>query len=155
MDYTKKNILQQYSRLDEFLNKWTKAEKKQVIIEELQDGGVLLDAVREELGNTELDDFDLICHIAYDKKPLTKRERAENVKKRHYLYKNSDTAQKVIEALIEKYANDGIKEIEDTKILQLKEFAKIGSPMKIVKAFGGKEAYQKAVQELENELYYA
>lgn len=155
MDYTKKNILQQYSRLDEFLNKWTKAEKKQVIIEELQDGGVLLDAVREELGNTELDDFDLICHIAYDKKPLTKRERAENVKKRHYLYKYSDTAQKVIEALIEKYANDGIKEIEDTKILQLKEFAKIGSPMKIVKAFGGKEAYQKAVQELENELYYA
>ena len=155
MDYTKKNILQQYSRLDEFLNKWTKAEKKQVIIEELQDGGVLLDAVREELGNTELDDFDLICHIAYDKKPLTKRERAENVKKRHYLYKYSDTAQKVIEALIEKYANDGIKEIEDTKILQLKEFAKIGSPMKIVKAFGGKQAYQKAVQELENELYYA
>ena len=114
-----------------------------------------MDAVREELGNTELDDFDLICHIAYDKKPLTKRERAENVKKRHYLYKYSDTAQKVIEALIEKYANDGIKEIEDTKILQLKEFAKIGSPMKIVKAFGGKEAYQKAVQELENELYYA
>ena len=155
MDYTKKNILQQYSRLDEFLNKWTKAEKKQVIIEELQNGGVLLDAVREELGNKELDDFDLICHIAYDKKPLTKRERAENVKKRHYLYKYSDTAQKVIEALIEKYANDGIKEIEDTKILQLKEFAKIGSPMKIVKAFGGKEAYQKAVQELENELYYA
>lgn len=155
MDYTKKNILQQYSRLDEFLNTWTKAEKKQAIIDELQDDGVLLDAVREELGNTELDDFDLICHIAYDKKPLTKRERAENVKKRHYLYKYSDTAQKVIEALLEKYANDGIKEIEDTKILQLKEFAKIGSPMKIVKAFGGKEAYQKAVQELENELYYA
>lgn len=155
MDYTKKNILQQYSRLDEFLNTWTKADKKQAIIEELEDGGVLLDAVREELGNTELDDFDLICHIAYDKKPLTKRERAENVKKRHYLYKYSDTAQKVIEALLEKYANDGIKEIEDTKILQLKEFAKIGSPMKIVKAFGGKEAYQKAVQELENELYYA
>lgn len=155
IDYTKKNILQQYSRLDEFLNTWTKAEKKQAIIEELQDGGVLLDAIREELGNTELDDFDLICHIAYDKNPLTKRERAENVKKRHYLYKYSDTAQKVIEALLEKYANDGIKEIEDTKILQLKEFAKIGSPMKIVKAFGGKEAYQKAVQELENELYYA
>ena len=155
IDYTKKNILQQYSRLDEFLNTWTKAEKKQAIIEELQDGGVLLDAIREELGNTDLDDFDLICHIAYDKNPLTKRERAENVKKRHYLYKYSDTAQKVIEALLEKYANDGIKEIEDTKILQLKEFAKIGSPMKIVKAFGGKEAYQKAVQELENELYYA
>lgn len=155
IDYTKKNILQQYSRLDEFLRTWTEAEKKQAIIDELQDDGVLLEAVREELGKTELDDFDLICHIAYDKAPLTKKERAENVKKRHYLYKYSDIAQQVIEALLDKYANDGIKEIEDTKVLQLKEFAKIGSPMKIVKAFGGKEAYLKAVQELENEIYYA
>ena len=155
IDYTKKNILQQYSRLDDFLRTWTTAEKKQAIIEELQDDGVLLDAVREELGKTELDDFDIICHIAYDKAPLTKKERAENVKKRHYLYKYSDTAQKVIEALLDKYANDGIKDIEDTKVLELKEFAQIGSPLKIVKAFGGKEAYQKAVQELENEIYYA
>lgn len=155
IDYTKKNILEQYSRLDDFLRTWTEAEKKQAIIDELQDDGVLLDAVREELGKTELDDFDLICHIAYDKAPLTKKERAENVKKRHYLYKYSDVAKEVIEALLDKYANDGIKEIEDTKVLQLKEFQKIGSPMKIVKAFGGKEAYQKAVQELENEIYYA
>ena len=155
IDYTKKNILQQYSRLDEFLRTWTKAEKKQAIIDELQDDGVLLDAVREELGKTELDDFDLICHIAYDKAPLTKKERAENVRKRHYLYKYSDVAQQVIEALLDKYSNDGIKEIEDTKVLQLKEFAKIGSPMKIVKAFGGKEAYLKAVQELENNIYSA
>ena len=155
VDFTKKNILQQYSRLDEFLRTWTAAEKKQAIIDELQDDGVLLDAIREELGKTELDDFDLICHIAYDKAPFTKKERAENVKKRHYLYKYSDIAQQVIEALLNKYANDGIKEIEDTKVLQLNEFAKIGSPMKIVKAFGGKEAYEKAVQELENEIYYA
>lgn len=155
IDYTKKNILEQYSRLDDFLRTWTEAEKKQAIIDELQDDGVLLEAVRQELGKTELDDFDLICHIAYDKAPLTKKERAENVKKRHYLYKYSDIAQQVIEALLDKYTNDGIKEIEDTKVLQLKEFAKIGSPMKIVKAFGGKEAYQKAVQELENEIYYA
>ena len=155
IDYTKKNILEQYSRLDDFLRTWTEAEKKQAIIDELQDDGALLEAVRQELGKTELDDFDLICHIAYDKAPLTKKERAENVKKRHYLYKYSDIAQQVIEALLDKYANDGIKEIEDTKVLQLKEFAKIGSPMKIVKAFGGKEAYQKAVQELENEIYYA
>jgi type I restriction enzyme R subunit len=154
-DYTKKNILEQYARLDDFLKTWTEAEKKQVIIDELQNGGVLLDAVREELGKTELDDFDLICHLAYDKSPLTKKERAENVKKRHYLYKYSDVAHQVIEALLDKYANDGIKEIEDTKVLQLKEFAKIGSPMKIVKAFGGKEAYLKAVKELENEIYYA
>lgn len=155
IDYTRKNILQQYSRLDDFLLTWTEAEKKQAIIDELQDDGVLLEAVRQELGKTELDDFDLICHIAYDKAPLTKRERAENVKKRHYLYKYSDLAKQVIEALLDKYANDGIRDIEDTKVLQLKEFQKIGSPMKIVKSFGGKEAYLKAVQELENEIYYA
>ncbi len=155
IDFTKKNILQQYARLDEFLRTWTEAEKKQAIIDELQDSGVLLDAVRDELGKTDLDDFDLICHLAYDKAPLTKKERAENVKKRHYLHKYSDMAQQVIEALLDKYANDGIREIEDTKVLQLKEFARIGSPMKIVKAFGGKEDYLKAVQELENEIYYA
>ena len=155
IDYTRKNILQQYSRLDDFLLTWTEAEKKQAIIDELQDDGVLLEAVRQELGKTELDDFDLICHIAYDKAPLTKRERAENVKKRHYLYKYSDLAKQVIEALLDKYANDGIRDIEDTKVIQLKEFQKIGSPMKIVKSFGGKEAYLKAVQELENEIYYA
>ena len=155
IDYTRKNILQQYSRLDDFLLTWTEAEKKQAIIDELQDDGVLLEAVRQELGKTELDDFDLICHIAYDKAPLTKRERAENVKKRHYLYKYSDLAKQVIEALLDKYANDGIRDIEDTKVLQLKEFQKIGSLMKIFKSFGGKEAYLKAVQELENEIYYA
>ena len=121
----------------------------------MKEEGVLLEAIREEIGNTEVDDFDLICHLAYDKKPLTKAERANNVKKRHYLYKYSDLAKQVIEALLDKYANDGIRDIEDTKVLQLKEFQKIGSPMKIVKSFGGKEAYLKAVQELENEIYYA
>ncbi|MEK3713827.1 EcoAI/FtnUII family type I restriction enzme subunit R [Paenibacillus sp. FSL R7-0333] len=155
IDYTKKNILQQYARLDDFLRKWTEAQKKQAIIDELKDEGVLLDAVREELGKTELDDFDLICHLAYDKPPLTKAERANNVKKRHYLYKYSELAQQVLETLLDKYADEGIKEIEETKVLQLKEFSKFGSPMKIVKAFGGKDAYQKAVQELENEIYYA
>lgn len=155
IDYTRKNIRNQFCNLDDFLRSWSKAEKKQAIIEELKDDGVLLEAVREEMGQTELDDFDLICHIAYDKAPLTKKERAENVRKRHYLYKYSDTAKQVIEALLNKYANDGIGEIEDTKVLQLTEFAKIGSPMKIVKAFGGKKAYLEAVMELENEIYYA
>ena len=155
IDYTKKNILQQYARLDDFLKTWTDAQRKQAIIDELKDEGVLLDAVREELGKTELDDFDLICHLAYDKPPLTKAERANNVKKRHYLYKYSGMAQQVLEALLDKYSNEGIKEIEETKVLQLKEFSKFGSPMKIVKAFGGKEAYQKAVKELENEIYTA
>lgn len=114
-----------------------------------------MDTVREELGKADLDDLDLIYHLVCDKASLTKKEREKNVKKRHYLHKYSDEARKVIEALLDKYANDGVKEIEDMKVLQLKEFAKIGSPMKIVKAFGGKETYQKAVQELENEIYYA
>ncbi len=155
IDYTKKNILKQYARLDDFLKTWTEAQRKQAIIDELKDEGVLLDAIREELGKTELDDFDIICHLAYDKPPLTKAERANNVKKRHYLHRHSELARQVLEALLNKYANEGIKEIEETKVLQLEEFAKFGSPMKIVKAFGGKEAYQKAVQELENEIYTA
>lgn len=155
IDYTKKNIIKQYSSLDDFLKKWTEAEKKQAIIDELKEEGVILEAIKEETGKTDLDDFDLICHLAYDKMPLTKAERANNVKKRHYLYKYSDVAKEVLEALLDKYASDGIKEIEETKVLQLKEFTKFGSPMKIVKAFGGKEAYQKAVHELENEIYYA
>lgn len=155
IDYTKKNILQQYARLDDFLNTWTKAQKKQAIIDELRDEGVLLDAVKEELGKTELDDFDIICHLAYDRPPLTKAERVNNVKKRHYLFKYSELAQQVLETLLEKYANEGIREIEETKVLQLSEFAKFGSPMKIVKAFGGKEEYLKAIQDLENEIYSA
>ena len=155
IDYTKKNIIKQYANLDDFLKKWTEAAKKQAIIDELKEEGVILEAIKEETGKTDLDDFDLICHLAYDKMPLTKAERANNVKKRHYLYKYSDMAKQVLEALLDKYASDGIKEIEETKVLELKEFTKFGSPMKIVKAFGGKGAYQKAVRELENEIYYA
>ncbi|MEG0086792.1 MAG: type I restriction-modification enzyme R subunit C-terminal domain-containing protein, partial [Niameybacter sp.] len=155
IDYTKKNILNQYASLDTFLRTWSDAKKKQAIIEELKEEGVLLEAVREEIGNEELDDFDLIRHLAYDKKPLTKAERANNVKKRHYLYKYSGMAQQVLEVLLEKYANDGIKEIEETKVLQLQEFTQFGSPMKIVKEFGGKANYQKAIKELEDEIYMA
>lgn len=155
IDYTKKNIIKQYASLDDFIKKWTDADKKQAIIDELKEEGVILEAIKEETGKTDLDDFDLICHLAYDKMPLTKAERANNVKKRHYLYKYSDVAKQVLEALLDKYASDGIKEIEETKVLELNEFAKLGSPMKIVKAFGGKEGYQKAVHELENEIYYA
>lgn len=155
IDYTKKNILAQYARLDYFLKKWTETQKKQAIVDELVEQGVLLEAVRQETGMLEMDDFDLICHLAYDKKPLTKMERANNVKKRHYLYKYSELAQQVLGALLDKYASDGIKEIEDTKVLQLQEFTKFGSPMKIVKEFGGKDGYLKAVQELENEIFTA
>jgi len=155
IDYTRKNILQQYASLDAFLKRWTHAQKKQAIIDEMKQEGVLLDAIREETGKAELDDFDLICHLAYDKAPLTKAERANNVKKRHYLYKYSELAQQVLGTLLDKYAQEGIKEIEETKVLQLQEFARFGSPMKIVKEFGGKAGYQAAIRELENEIYTA
>jgi len=155
IDYTRKNILQQYASLDAFLKRWTQAQKKQAIIDEMKEQGVLLEAVRQETGKAELDDFDLICHLAYDKAPLTKAERANNVKKRHYLYKYSELAQQVLGTLLDKYAQEGIKEIEETKVLQLQEFARFGSPMKIVKEFGGKAGYQAAIRELENEIYTA
>ena len=155
VDYTRKNILNQYARLDDFLRRWTEAQRKQAIIDELAEEGVLLDAVREETGKVDIDDFDLICHLAYDKAPLTRIERANNVRKRGYLYKYAELAQKVLGALLDKYADEGIRDIEDTKVLQLKEFAEYGSPMKIAKAFGGKEGYQQAVIELENEIFSA
>lgn len=155
IDYTRKNILGQYARLDAFIKKWIEAKKKQVVIDELREEGVLLDAVREEIGKPEIDDFDLILHLAYDKKPLTRAERINNVKKRGYLYKYSETARKVLGVLLEKYASDGLKEIEETKILQLQDFKEFGSPVKIVKEFGGKAAYEEAVKELENEIFTA
>ena len=155
IDYTRKNILGQYARLDVFLKKWNEAKKKQTIVEELREDGVLLDAVREETGQTDIDDFDLILHLAYDKAPLTRIERIKNVQKRGYLYKYSELAQKVLGTLMDKYASEGLKEIEETKVLQLHEFQQFGSPMKIVKAFGGKAAYEQAVKELEDEIFSA
>lgn len=152
-DYSKKNILNEFATLDNFLNRWNSEEKKGAIIEELKEHGVLLDALREEIGNPDIDDFDLICHIAFDKKPLTKSERANNVKKRGYMYKYSDMAQSVLERLLERYKNEGVNNLEDTKILELEEFKEFGSPLKIVKLFGNKKKYIEAVKELEKQIY--
>lgn len=151
-DYTKRNILNEYATLDEFLRVWTKAEKKQAIIDELRDQGVLLDALKEE-SKKELDDFDLILHIAYDKKPLTRQERVNHVKKRGYLYKYSEVCQQVLSALLDKYMDQGVSELEDTRVLDNTPFDKIGSPTKIAKLFGGKEGYIQAVKGLEKEIY--
>ena len=153
-DYSKRNILEEYATLDEFIMAWNSADKKQAIIEELQERGVLLDALKEESA-TDLDDFDLILHIAYDKKPLTKSERVNHVKKQGYLYKYSDVCQQVLAALLDKYMNTGIYEIENTKVLGNAPFDKIGSPIKIAKLFGGKEAYMHAIKELERAIYEA
>jgi type I restriction enzyme R subunit len=152
-DYSKKGILEEFSDLDTFLKKWNSEDKKQAIIDELIEHGVLLDALREEIGNPDIDDFDLICHIAYDKEPLTKLERVNNVKKRGYLYKYSDMAQKVLENLLDKYSTERNIDLKDTKVLELKPFDEYGNPLKIVKEFGGKKKYIEAIKELENEIY--
>lgn len=153
-DYTKKNILDEYATLDAFLAAWSAVDKKQVIIEALQEQGVLLDALKEESGK-EMDDFDLILHVAFDKKPLTKQERVDNVKKKGYLHKYSGVCQEVLSALLDKYMNEGIGELEDTRVLENAPFDRIGSPRKIAKLFGGKKAYLQAIRELGKLLYEA
>lgn len=154
-DYSKKNILGEYATLDSFLRAWNSEEKKQAIIDELQERGVLLEALREASGNKDIDDFDLICHIAYDKAPMTKAERANNVRKRGYLYKYSGLAQEVLSALLDKYMNEGIQDIENIEILSNDPFRQFGTPMKIAKLFGGKAGYKKAIKELQDEIYAA
>ncbi|MBE5820718.1 MAG: DEAD/DEAH box helicase [Clostridiales bacterium] len=152
-DFSRRSILNEYDSLDKFINKWNEADKKQAIIKQLEEQGVLLDELRKDIGNDDIGDFDLILHIAYDKKPLTRSERVKNVLKKGYLYKYSEIARNILKDLLEKYSDNNELELTDTKILQLKPFEEYGSPMEIVKAFGGKEQYIKAVEELEYELY--
>jgi len=151
-DYTKKNITQQYQSLDSFLNVWSSAEKKKAIVKELEEQGVFFDALKEEVGK-EFDPFDLICHVAFDAKPLTRKERAENVKKRNYFAKYGEQAQKVLRNLLDKYAQDGLLTIESMEVLKLSPLNQLGTPVELVKAFGGKAQYLKAIKELEQELY--
>jgi type I restriction enzyme R subunit len=151
-DYTKRNILDSFATLESFLYKWNATERKEAIVEELKNHGVLLEALRELSGNKDLDDFDLICHFAYDKKPLTKAERANNVRKKGYLYKHSEMAQNVIDALLDKYTENGIMAL-DSKILTNDPFSKIGSPAKIAKLFGGKPQFEHFLHELRTQLY--
>jgi type I restriction enzyme R subunit len=151
-DYSKKNLKKQFSNLDEFLNKWNSEEKKQAIIDELLEKGIFFDELKDEIGKN-IDEFDLICHLAFDMKPLTKQERINNVKKRNYFEKYGEKAREVLNILLEKYQSQGIKDIEDINILKLEEFKKIDSPIRIVKIFGGKKKYMEAIKELEKELY--
>ena len=155
MDYTKSNILGKYASLDNFILKWTSEEKKEAIRELLKQQGIDLEQMKADQGMTDVDDFDFICHVAYDQKPLTRRERANNVKKRDFLSKYSGVAREVLEALLDKYMNTGIYEIEKTEILQLDPFKKFGKPSKIAAYFGGKAGYLQAIKELEEELYKA
>jgi type I restriction enzyme R subunit len=154
-DYSKKNILGKYATLDDFLSEWNASERKQAIIDELKERGVLLDALRDAAGNRDIDDFDLICHIAFDKKPLTKAERAANVRKQDYLNRYEGVAREVLSALLDKYTSNGIADLEQVDILRIDPFRTIADLKKILGAFGGKKEYLFAVKQLQNQIYAA
>ena len=151
-DYTKQKVHEEFSSLDEFLNKWTTAEKKQAIIDELYEKDILFSELKDEIGK-DMDIFDLICHVAYDRPPLTRKERVENIKKRDYFTKYEGKARAVIEKLLEKYADEGIETIETISVLKLPEFNEFGSALEIVNMFGGKPKYLELIQEIEHEIY--
>lgn len=151
-DHTKEIIKGQFKSLDDFLNRWNSTDRKEAIIEELQQQGVLVEALMEAVENN-CDLFDLICHVAYDQPPLTRKERANNVKKRNYFTKYGEQSRKVLEALLDKYADEGIENLESMEVLKVKPLNDFGSPVEIISGFGSKEKYLQAVKELENELY--
>lgn len=151
-DYTRQTVRKDYASLDDFLRRWSKTERKAAILQELQAHGVLLEPLADEVGK-DFDAFDLICHVAFDQPPLTRRERAEQVKKRNYFAKYGAQARTVLETLLEKYADTGIENIEDIKILTLDPFKNMGTASELVSAFGGKPAYLAALHELEQSLY--
>ncbi|HOJ66554.1 EcoAI/FtnUII family type I restriction enzme subunit R [Tenuifilum sp.] len=151
-DHTKEIIKEQFASLDDFLNKWNNSDRKEAIIAELIEQGVMVEALYEAV-DKQVDLFDLICHVAYDQPPLTRKERANNVKKRNYFTKYGDQARKVLEALLEKYADQGIENIENIQILTVPPINEFGSVTEIIKAFGSREEYEKAIRDLENELY--
>ncbi|WP_197411854.1 EcoAI/FtnUII family type I restriction enzme subunit R [Psychrobacter sp. P11G3] len=154
-DYTRKTFTKQFASLDEFTKRWNDTERKQTIIDELANAGIIWEALQEEIGS-DMDPFDLICHVVYDQPPLTRRERANEVKKRNYFTKYSETAQKVLNALLDKYADAGVEEIESLNVLKVKPLDQLGSPMEIVReGFGSKQDYQQAISDLENEIYWA
>jgi type I restriction enzyme R subunit len=151
-DYTKKNVLTKYATLEKFLNSWENADKKKLIVEELELQGIFFQALKDEVGK-DFDPFDLICHVAYEAKPLTRKERANNVKKRNYFTKYGEKAQAIIKSLLDKYADDDLLTIESLEVLKLDPLNKLGSPLELINIFGGKEKYMQALKELENELY--
>jgi type I restriction enzyme R subunit len=151
-DYTRKAVRKEYVSLDQFIKRWSAADKKQAVIQELEQQGVLLEPLAEEVGK-DYDAFDLVCHVAFDQPPLSRRERAEAVKKRDVFTRYGEQARKVLEALLDKYADTGIENIEDIKVLQLDPLSQLGTAPELIKAFGGKPEYLSAIRELEHQLY--
>ncbi|GEK12925.1 EcoAI/FtnUII family type I restriction enzme subunit R [Aliivibrio fischeri] len=152
-DYTRKTMHKQFSSLDAFVKRWNEADRKEAVIKELELAGIIWSALEDEVGK-EMDPFDLICHVVYDQPPLTRKERADNVKKRNYFTKYSETAQQVLDNLLVKYADEGVQEIENIQVLKVKPFDEMGRPLEIIKnGFGGKPQYLEAVSELEAAIY--
>ncbi len=151
-DYSKKALRKRFASLDEFLKRWNDTERKQAIIEELENEGLLLDPLAEEVGKN-LDPFDLICHVAFDQPPLTRRERAENVRKRDVFTKYGAQARAVLEALLQKYQDEGVTALDDLRILKVTPFDTMGTPLELLKTFGGRDGFEKAVHELQSALY--
>lgn len=155
-DYTRNTLAKEFASLDDFLRRWNQADKKQAIIDGLAEQGIFFEALADEVSKKSgktFDPFDLLCHVAWDKPPLTRKERAEQVKKRHYFAQYGEQAQKVLDALLDKYADEGVAAIEETQILTLAPFDQLGTPIELVRAFGGKAQYEQALLQLEQALY--
>ena len=153
IDYTRENVRGDYGDLAQFIRTWTASAKKRAIADALREHGIDLDALKRDMGMAEVDDFDFLCHVAYDQKPLTRRERAEGVQKTDFLHRYSGAARDVLETLLVTYQNLGIKELENPSVLKLSDFQHFGTIPKIIKLFGGKAAFQSALRALEDELY--
>ncbi|MEE3350695.1 MAG: type I restriction-modification enzyme R subunit C-terminal domain-containing protein, partial [Candidatus Gastranaerophilaceae bacterium] len=156
VDYTKKNLKAQFATVNDFIKKWSESDKKTAIIKELEEQGIMFAELSEEVKQKtgkDLSIFDLICHVAFDMPPLSRKERAENVKKRNYFGKYSEKARAILNAIIDKFADDGIMEIESREILKFQPFDSFGTPFEIIKEFGGKDKYEEAIRELERELF--
>lgn len=153
-DYTRKTLLKEYASLDDFTRKWQDADRKEAIIHELEQQGIIWEVLAEEVGK-DLDPFDMLCHVVYGQPPLTRKERAENVRKRNYFTKYSEAAQAVLDNLLDKYADAGVQEIESIQVLKLKPFDSMGTLPEIIKTgFGDRNGYNQALSELENEIYH-
>ena len=151
-DFTKRALRKRFASLDDFLKRWKATERKQAIIEQLKAEGLDLDVITAELGK-DLDPFDLICHVAFDAKTLTRHERAENVKKRDVFSKYGTQARAVLDALLAKYADEGVLNLDDTKVLRIPPFTELGTPVQLIDAFGGREGFVQAVHDLQSALY--
>jgi len=151
-DYSKQTLRKQYASLDAFLTRWNSAERKQAIIEELESEGILLEPLADEVGR-DLDPFDLICHVAFDRPPLTRRERVEQVRKRDVFTKYGQQARAVLEALLQKYQDEGVTNLDDPQILRVPPLDAMGTPLELLKTFGGRSGFEQAVHELQSVLY--